>query len=256
MFKTISGSKLADRSKGLFCQLEFLARETNLIVRHSAKFSAQGFVLRLFKAVLTGKASSFEQIARSLKSSEKKPISRQAVHERVDKTAVSYMISVIGHALKERWVEQKLICSKVFNRVLIEDSSQAKTHVNNAEDFPGHGNGKGKTAGCKSDLVFDLLTGEPLFQTLNLATDQDRELGKDLVDLVEKDDLVLRDMGYFGVNEFDRIAHREAYWLSRVPVNVKICDMEGCKLETILRNSKARQVEIEALVPTSSICSA
>lgn len=247
MFKTISGSKLADRSKGLFCQLESLARETHLIERTSAKFSAAGFLLSQFKAVLTGKAS-FEQIARSLKSSEKKSISRQAVHERVDKAAVAFMISVTGQALKERWAEQKLICSKVFNRVLIEDSSQAKTHVNNAEDFPGHGNGKGKTAGCKSDLAFDLLTGEPLFQTLHLATDQDRELGKDLVDLVEKDDLVLRDMGYFGVNEFDRIAHRGAYWLSRVPVNVKICDMEGCKLETILRNSKAKQVEIEVLV--------
>ena len=158
MFKTISGSKLADRSKGLFCQLESLARETQLIERTSAKFSAAGFLLSQFKAVLTGKAS-FEQIARSLESSEKKSISREAVHERVDKTAVAFMISVTGQALKERWAEQKLICSKVFNRVLIEDSSQAKTHVNNAEDFPGHGNGKGKTAGCKSDLVFDLLTG-------------------------------------------------------------------------------------------------
>jgi hypothetical protein len=57
MFKTISGSKVAYRSKRLFCQLEFLARETNLIVRRSAKFSAPGFVLSLFKAVLTGKAS-------------------------------------------------------------------------------------------------------------------------------------------------------------------------------------------------------
>jgi hypothetical protein len=247
MFKTISGSKLADRSRGLFSQLNSLARETQLIVRTSAKFSAEGFLLSLFKAVLTGKAS-FGQIARDLKRSEKRSISRQAVHERVDKTAVSFMISVTGQALKERWVEQKLICSKVFNRVLIEDSTQAKTHVNNAGDFPGHGNGKGKTAGCKSDLVFDLLTGEPLYQTLHLATDQDRELGKDLVDLVEKDDLVLRDMGYFAVKEFDLIAHRGAYWLSRVPVSVKICDLEGSKLETILRNSKARQLELEVLV--------
>lgn len=247
MFNTISGSKLADRSKGLFAQLDSLARETGLIVRHSPKFSANGFALSLFKAVLTGKAS-FEHIAKNLKRREIKSISRQAVHERVDRTAVSFMILVTGQALKERWAEQKLICSKVFNRVLVEDSSQVKTHLNNAGDFPGHGNGKGKTAGCKSDLVFDLLTGEPLYQTLHLATDQDHELGKDLVDLVEKDDLVLRDMGYFAVNEFDRIAHRGAYWLSRVPASVKICDMEGRKLETILRNVKSRQHELEVLV--------
>ena len=57
MFKTISGSKLADCSKELFSQLDALARETKLIVRSSAKFSAAGFVLSLFKAILTGKAS-------------------------------------------------------------------------------------------------------------------------------------------------------------------------------------------------------
>ena len=114
--------------------------------------------------------------------------------------------------------------------------------------FPGHGNGKGKTAGCKSDLAFDLLTGEPVFQTLHLATEQDRELGKDLVDLVEPDDLVLRDMGYFSVKEFARIAQRSAYWLSRVPASVTICDSEGRKLETILRHSKASEIAFEARV--------
>ncbi len=247
MFNTISGSKLADRSKELFSGLDSLARETELIVRSSAKFSAKGFMLSLFKAVLTGKAS-FNQIAANLKRTETKSMSRQGVHGRVDQTAVSFMIAATGQALTERWTEQKLICSKIFNRVLVEDSSQAKTHVKNAEDFPGHGNGKGKTAGCKSDLAFDLLTGEPVFQTLHLATEQDRELGKDLVDLVEQDDLVLRDMGYFSVKEFDRIARRDAYWLSRLPVSVKVCDTEGRKLETILRASKAKQVEFEARV--------
>ena len=247
MLKAISGSKLADCSKELFSQLDALARETKLIVRSSAKFSAAGFVLSLFKAILTGKAS-FNQIAASLKDTEKKSMSRQGVHGRVDESAVSFMIAATGQALQERWAEQTLICSKIFNRALVEDSSQAKTHVNNAEDFPGHGNGKGKTAGCKSDLAFDLLTGEPVLQTLHLATEQDRELGKDLVDLVEEDDLVLRDMGYFSVNEFARIAQRGAYWLSRVPVSVKIWDTEGRKLETILRTSKAKQVELEVLV--------
>ncbi len=202
MFKTISGSKLADRSKGLFCQLESLARESNLIIRQSEKFSAKGFVLSLFKAVLTGKAS-FEQIARSLKSSEKKPISRQGVHERVDKTAVAFMISATGQAIKDRWDDQSLIVTKRFNRVIVEDSSQAKTDKRNAEDFPGHGNGKGKTAGCKIDLSFDLLTGEPIMESLHLATAQDREIGKDLVDLVKGFDLVLRDMGYFGTADLD-----------------------------------------------------
>jgi len=247
MFKAISVSKLADRSKEFFSKLVSLGKESKLIERQSPKFSAEGFLLSLFKGVITGKAS-FNQLAANLRRSEKKSMSRQALHDRVDTSAVSFMIATTGQALNERWGEQALICSEVFGRVMVEDSSQAKTHAKNAGDFPAHGNGTGKTAGCKSDLAFDLLTGNPISQTLNLATDQDRELGKDLVDLVVENDLVLRDMGYFSVKEFDQIAQRGAYWLSRVPVSVNIWNTERRKLETILRRAKVKQVEFDAVV--------
>jgi hypothetical protein len=247
MFKNISGTKLADRANELFSKLDSLARDTQLIRRNSRKFSAKGLMLSLWKAILTGKAS-FTQLAANLGRSEEKSMTRQGIHDRVDKSAVSFMIAATGEALRERWGEQARICSKIFGRVLVEDSSQAKTHAKNSEDFPAHGNGHGKTAGCKTDLTFDLLTGEPVLQTLHLATEQDRELGKDLVDLVEEGDMVLRDMGYFSVKEFERIAERGAYWLSRVPVSVKIWDTEGRTLEAILRTSRAKQVEFEALV--------
>ena len=192
-----------------FSRLDSLARKTKLIVRFSPKFSAEGFTLGVFKAVLTGKAS-FNQLARSLGLSEEKALTRQALHQRVDKNALAFMISATGQAIKDRWDDQPLIVTKRFNRVIIEDSSQAKTDKRNAKDFPGHGNGKGKTAGCKIDLSFDLLTGEPVMESLHLATAQDREIGKDLVDLVKGFDLVLRDMGYFGTAEFRRIESRDA----------------------------------------------
>ena len=87
------------------------------------------------------------------------------------------------------------------------------------------------------------LTGEPIMESLHLATAQDREIGKDLVDLVKGFDLVLRDMGYFGTAEFGRIESRDAFWLSRLPVSVKANDLEGRKLETILRTTKAKEID-------------
>ena len=244
MFKTISGSKLADRSKTFFSRLDSLARKTKLIVRKSAKFSAEGFTLGIFKAVLTGKAS-FNQLAMNLGLSEHKAMTRQALHNRVDQSAVAFMMSATGQAIKERWDDVALIVTKIFNRVLIEDSSQAKTDKRNAEDFPGCGNGQGETAGCKIDLAFDLLTGEPVSEALHLATEQDRELGKDLVDLVKPFDLILRDMGYFSTGEFRRIESLDAFWLSRLPVSVKAHDLEGRKLETILRMTKAKEIDCD-----------
>jgi len=242
MLENHSSFKLAARSKSLFSKLGSLAGETGLIMRRSRKFSADGFLLGVFKAVLSGKAS-FNQLAMSMGRSEKKAMSRQAVHKRVDRSAVSFMMGATGQAIRERWGGGVSIATGKFNRILVEDSSQAKTDKRNAEDFPGHGNGEGKTAGCKIDLAFDLLAGEPILESLHLATRQDREIGRDLVDVVERNDLVLRDMGYFASGEFARIESLNAFWLSRLPVNVKTCDLDGRKLETILRTTKSNQID-------------
>jgi hypothetical protein len=40
------------------------------------------------------------------------------------------------------------------------------------------------------------------FSRFYFATEQDRNLGKNLVDLVRKRDLILRDRGYFSLSEF------------------------------------------------------
>jgi hypothetical protein len=121
----------------------------------------------------------------------------------------------------------------------------------NHEEFPGHGNDGGKTAGCKFDMAFDLLSGEPVTSTLHLATEQDREIGKDLVDLIRENDLILRDMGYFSRDEFARIGKRKAYWLSRVPINVKVNDTSGNKLETILKKTKRNKLEFNVVLGDS-----
>lgn len=247
MFKTIFGNKPAAHAISLFNGLEDLARETGLIRRLSKKFSACGFVLTLLRAVLSGKAS-FNQLAIELSHTEASSLSAQAMWKRVDESAIRFMTSLTAKALKERWAEGQVIPCKIFKRVIIEDSSQVKLPSDNHEDFPGHGNDKGKTAGCKFDFAFDLLEGEVISTTLHRATDQDRELGKDLVDQGEEGDLFLRDMGYFSLGEFALLEARGAHWLSRLPANVMASDLDGRKLETILRSAKGNKVEFKALL--------
>jgi len=247
MFNTISGAKLAVRSKKLFSKLSSIARETGLIIRHSFKFNAEGFLLSLLQSVSSGQGSC-NQIAVALALNGAKPLSRQALWNRVDAKAVSFMMEVTRRAVEQRWSNEVLIASKLFARVLLEDSSQVKLPAANHECFPAHGNGKSETAGCKLDLAFDLLTGQPVLQNLRLATDQDKELGKDLVDLVERNDLVLRDMGYFSLGEFSRIEALDAWWLSRLPANVLAWDDEGRTLEELLRKIKACRLDLRMCI--------
>lgn len=247
MFNTTFGKKPAAHTKSLFNGLEDLARESGLIRRISKKFSACGFVLALLKAVISGNAS-FNQLVIELSHSETSSMSAQALWKRVNESAIRFMTSLTAKALKERWGQGPVIPSQIFKRVIIEDSSQVKLPSDNHEEFPGHGNDKGKTAGCKFDFAFDLLNAEVISNTLHLATDQDHDLGKDLVDQAEEGDLFLRDMGYFCLGEFALLEARGAHWLSRLPANVMASDLRGCKLETILRGTKRNKVEFKALL--------
>ena len=243
-------SALSAPAKFLCDHLDPLARKSRFIIRRTKGFSASGFVLSLIKSVITGNAS-FNQLASNLGLNEAKSISRQALWKRMDLSTMPFMLSVVGLALKQRWSKEALIATGVFGRVIIEDSSQVKLPKANHVDFPGHGNHGGETAGCKFDMAFDLLTGEPVANTLHLATEQDREIGKDLVDLIRENDLYLRDMGYFSRAEFSRIEIAGAYWLSRIPINVTIHDLRGRKLESILKSTKGDKIELTVVLGES-----
>ena len=235
-------SKPATRSQKLFSQLENIARKTKLIVRKSPRFSASDFVLTLFKTIATGKAS-YNQMASTLKKCTDKPMSRQALSQRIGERSVAFMKEALATTMQEQWGSDQVLRTTHFGRVLIEDSSQYKINKKNNLDFPGHGNSKSASAGCKIDLSFDLLTGLPIHQVMDKATTQDKVLGKELVDMVRPNDLVLRDMGYFSVKEFMRIAEKGAYWQSRLPANVGVFMEDGQSLEDHLKSYKANKLD-------------
>ena len=67
------------------------------------------------------------------------------------------------------------------------------------------------------NLIFDLLTGQPIECSTQEATTQDKTIAHDIMGLLRTGDLVLRDMGYFIVELFINIEMKGADWLSRVP---------------------------------------
>jgi hypothetical protein len=115
MSKTISASKLVARSKKLFSSFEFLARKTGLIVRSSAKFTADAFVMVLLQSITSGKGS-FNQLVLALELCGIPALSRQALWKRVDANAVRFMMEATRSVLEERWGEEHLIAAKIFGR--------------------------------------------------------------------------------------------------------------------------------------------
>ena len=100
--------------------------------------------------------------------------------------------------------------SRAIQCILIEGASGQVMPKSNADAFLAHGNHYGKTAEVKIDFAFDLLTVSIVSHSLQAATEQDKSISKEFVIEVRCSDLVLRDMGYFSLNEFTEIEQRQA----------------------------------------------
>lgn len=234
--------------KSLVAIIPDYAKSSGLVQRVSASFNPAGFLLTLLTAATTGKAS-FNQLARGLrdKIGGSIAITPQAFHGRMNRTETGveeFMILCLSHICRWKWSSSSGALPCVFTRIIVEDASFLPFHKSNAENHPAHGNASGKTAGCKIDLAFDLLSGEILLNELHTGTQQDKASGWDLLEHILPKDLILRDMGYFSVRFFKAVENRDAFWLSRLPLNVGVTDEDGKPIERVLRKHRGDRLDI------------
>ena len=236
----------ADRSKIILPDLDRIATETSLVVRKSSRFTPGAFMQSLLSAVISGKAS-FNQIVGDLKDRGVAPMARQSMHGRIGATSTAFLMNVLFELTLQGFepVADALKDGKI-RRILIEDASAQVMPKANAKDFPAHGNHHGATAGVKIDLAYDLLAGEVVSHSLHLATEQDKDIGKDLIARLLPGDLVLRDMGYFSLSEFALVEVAGAWWLTRLPLNVGVVLEKGSTIEEALKRSKHDIIDLSA----------
>jgi hypothetical protein len=235
--------------------LDVIAAETKLVIRHSSKFSPGGFLQSLLSSVATG-LGSLNQIASELKDRTHAAMARQSMHDRFTTKSTAFLMSVICDLMEQRFKPAaNALAGTEILRVFIEDASGLAFPKANAEIFPAHGNHHGKTAGVKVDLTFDLLSQSIISHSLEAATTQDtgcewapRTYPKEVIIEVGPGDLVLRDMGYFSLNEFGEIEVRGAWWLTRLPLNVGVLLENGKALETRLNSRRQDILDLEVRV--------
>ncbi len=230
--------------------LDSIACRTKLIIRQSRKFTAGGFLQSLLSCVATGLAS-LNQIVGDLKDRNHPGMARQSLHQRFGTRSTAFLMGVLCDLMQQRYCAAA--SAAAFNgseiqRILIEDASGQVMPKSNAENFIAHGNHHGKTAGVKIDLAFDLLTGSIVSHTLQAATEQDKSIGKEFVAGVRRGDLVLRDMGYFAIDEFTAIELRGAWWLTRLPLTTGLRTASGRTLERFLKTFSGDIIDTEATV--------
>ena len=164
----------------------------------------------------------------------------QALSQRLgNASTVRFLKSAYSEVIKNRLsrinfqVEFQGILAR-FNNVYLEDSTSCQLHEKVAGEFKGSGGG-GSTAGYKIHTIWNASKNcvEHFLVTPSSVSDQSQAFN--IIDHLNPEDLVLRDLGYFSIPCFKQIADARAYFLSRLKAGVKVYTLKGILIEDLGR---------------------
>ena len=210
-----------------------MAAETGFSQRHS-KLTATVFFDLLFYATSLSQNSSLEYLVSYLGDQYGIHICKQSLDERFHERTVNFVKSVLSELIREQF--SRVLYSESFlpnfNHVRIKDSTKFNVPSNLKEHYKGSG-GSGSTseAGISIQYEFDLKTGKFLDLTLTEAIRNDQQDAKETVEDVCKNDLVIRDLGYFSLPVLQKIHKQEAFFLSRLPSHILVFDEKGVEID-------------------------
>jgi uncharacterized membrane protein YobD (UPF0266 family) len=207
-------------------RIDELAWETGFIKRASAKIGGFDFLVSLLVASLDPAHSSLEKLSEIFRRINRFiKVSPQALMEKINsQDSVQFLETIFKNHLKDKMgiaSENLLVTLDFFSKVLIQDSTVIQLNEALQEHFKGSG-GRASRSFAKLDVIYDYKSKN--YERIKL-TDQgeaDQKLSHDIVDALTEKALVIRDLGYFNVSSLKQIISKNAFFLSRLKLNLKV----------------------------------
>jgi len=147
-------------------------------------------------------------------------ISKQNIAKRFGVPAIDFVraaLAMVLARLTQRTARVPSAALARFRRLLIQDSTTVGLPATLAAQFPGNANGRGQAlAVLKIQCIYDVLAERFLQWYLSSFRVNDQQAAADILAVVEPDDLVIRDLGYFCLEPLHQIVQRGAFFLSRL----------------------------------------
>jgi hypothetical protein len=237
-----------------------LCKKYQFIKRSTSRLKGQEFIKAM---IIPSKGSSTDSLKglckRLLKFNDDSILSSQALCKRINGPAASALMKGVLNELLIKVHEQiTYSCPKLaegikgFNRILVEDSSLIVLNEKLEKKYKGTNRGgcSGK-AQVKIDLITDISKGLLIDAQLFRGNEPDRGIAERIVSIIKEGDLIIRDLGYFTINAFKKIADAKAYFLSRLLSGVNFYlnknDKNPVDIGTLLKNKVYLNQNIIAL---------
>jgi Transposase DDE domain len=201
-------------------------------------------------------SKSLNQCAIEAKNKHELSISKQGLDQRFNAQSVLFIKTMFEEQFKTQITSE--VSSKVlnkFNRVLIKDSTRFDIAEQHKESYPGSG-GSASEAGISIQYEFDLKDGKVTDINLTSSIDQDSTDASRTQDKIGKNDLIIRDLGYFVLDVFEYVQKSKAFFLSRLEPRVLIYQKKNGSIAQLSYNDLYQQMiksqqttmEIDALI--------
>ena len=186
--------------------------------------------------------TSLTQLCSQLETSTGVLLSPEGLNRRFNSASVAFFRTVFTTLLQAKIGGVSKIShslSSYFERIRILDSTTFQVPDRFASTYPGAG-GCSHKAGVKIQLEYDLLSGEFSDVKIEPGKRSDRAYGATRTGMIQKNELYIRDLGYFRLQDFKSIQDKQGYYLSRLKLPTKIYRKE---FETVVFKTKPSQLK-------------
>lgn len=223
-----------------FC--ENVAKKTGFVKRSTSQLKGHEFAQAMMIPNAFIETETLNSLAvRMSKINNSCKLSASALAQRINTTsAARFMKACLGYILKKVISKDIAPLSDLprlakFHRILIQDSTKAELHEKLSPHFKGSGGAASKSA-VKIDYIFDYKSEETINVEFFSGNIPDQTLANRIIGLLEKNDLVLRDLGYYLLDSMKKIEEKNAHYVSRFKVDVNVYESKESKKPLDLAN--------------------
>lgn len=238
-------------------EVDILARDTGFVLRQSRKIDTTAFISSFYQMMISGKFS-LRLWASNLSRMNGTSISFQAIAKKLDFRQEPFFHAFFQKALMTK-IQDRLnfkvnIMLQSFHRVIIEDSTCFKLPKGLFDFFPGARSPNGRVAGGRLQLRIELKKNTYDAIAIQSYCQNDKSFANDILHTLQRDELVIRDLGYWAIPVFSQIIRRGAYFLSRLQLGTSLLSpetQENIDLISFLKKKEQRgikQVDIPVLL--------
>ncbi len=222
-----------------------IAKITKFIERKSNSFYKKEFKFIVLTAFETAKGKSLRAAAADLNKYYGIKMTKQGLEDKLisDKTMI-FIEKVYQYLLKSNLKEleeiiQNTITEK-FNNIYLEDSTLIRVNEKHKEKYKG----SNKKAEIKINLMYNAnKTGIKNINTAN-GTANELKISENNLKLLEENDLIIRDLGYYKLSSLKKITEQKAYFISRHKFGTTMRLENGKKIDDLHGYIKSQNKEM------------